>query len=171
MVKGDLAAARRLAAAVVLALAVAPSALGATPLERDVLNDINALRAQHHLAALTVSAQLTSAARTHSVSMAQNGYFKHESADGSSFWLRVRSFYRASSWRYWAVGENLLWSSPRIDAPRALRLWLGSPEHRKNLLNPAWREIGISAVYAHRAPGVFGDRDVTILTTDFGVRR
>jgi uncharacterized protein YkwD len=166
-----MAAARRLAAALVLALVVAPSALAATPLERDVLADINALRAQHHLARLTVSVQLTSAARAHSLSMAHNGYFKHESADGSSFWLRVRSFYQASSWRYWSVGENLLWSSPTIDGARAVRLWLGSPEHRRNLLNPAWREIGVSAVYAHQAPGVFGGRDVTILTTDFGVRR
>jgi uncharacterized protein YkwD len=165
------AAVRRLAALLTIALAVAPAALATTPLERDVLADINTLRAQHHLVALTLNTQLASAARAHSQSMARDGYFRHESADGSAFWKRVRGFYGAASWRYWSVGENLLWSSSTLDAHRALRLWLGSPEHRENLLNPGWREVGVGAVYAHGAPGVFGGRDVTILTADFGVRR
>ncbi len=53
---------------------------------------------------------------------------------------------------------------------RALKLWLASPEHRKNLVDPTWREIGVSAVHVAHAPGVYHGRDVTIVTTDFGVR-
>jgi uncharacterized protein YkwD len=45
-----------------------------------------------------------------------------------------------------------------------------SPGHRKNILTPGWREIGISAVAVRSAPGVFGGRDVVIVTTDFGTR-
>jgi uncharacterized protein YkwD len=58
-----------------------------------------------------------------------------------------------------------------VSPVKALQMWLNSSEHRKNLLNPAWREIGISAVHQSAAPGVFKGMDVTIVTTDFGVRR
>jgi uncharacterized protein YkwD len=46
-----------------------------------------------------------------------------------------------------------------------------SPEHRANILKPEWREIGVSAVHLDTAPGTYGGRPVTIVTTDFGVRR
>jgi uncharacterized protein YkwD len=176
---GGMAAARRIVALLALALAASPAALAApsrraaalSTLERSVLVDINTLRTQHHLARLRFSARLTTAARAHSQQMADDGYFAHESADGSAFWKRVQRFYESSQWRFWSVGENLLWSSRDIDSGGALRLWWASPEHRKNLLNPVWREVGVSAVHVAQAPGVYGGRDVTIVTTDFGVRR
>jgi uncharacterized protein YkwD len=167
-----------LGAAALAAIAVPTSGALASPrapastltqLESSVLADINAFRVQHGLARLRLSPQLTAAARAHSQQMAQQGYFAHESADGSAFWKRLQRFYASS--HYWSVGENLLWSSPDIDGARALRLWLASPEHRRNLVNPLWREIGVSAVHEAQAPGVYQGRDVTIVTTDFGVRR
>ena len=168
----------------VLAVALAAVAAGApgasaaprvpaaslSSLESSVLVDINAFRSQHHLARLRLSTALTRAARAHSGQMAAVGYFAHESADGSAFWKRIQTFYGSSRWQVWSVGENLLWSSPDVDAGGALKLWLASPEHRANLLSPKWREIGVSAVHAARAPGTFGGREVTIVTTDFGVR-
>jgi hypothetical protein len=39
------------------------------------------------------------------------------------------------------------------------------------LLDPNWREIGVSAVHASSAPGVYNGLPVTIVTTDFGVRK
>jgi uncharacterized protein YkwD len=102
--------------------------------------------------------------------MGTHGFFAHDSPDGSQFWKRVRRFYGPSGYETWSVGENLLWSSGRLDAAAALRLWMSSPGHRKNILTPRWREIGLSAVGVSSAPGVFGGRDVVIITTDFGVR-
>jgi uncharacterized protein YkwD len=64
----------------------------------------------------------------------------------------------------------MVWASPGLSADQALEMWLNSPPHRKNLLTPAWREIGLGAVRALAAPGVYQGRDVTILTADFGVR-
>ena len=139
--------------------------------ESSVLVDINRFRAEHGLARLRLSPQLTSAARAHSQQMAQDGYFAHKSADGSAFSTRLRSFYGAPPAQLWAVGENLLWSSGSLTGNRALDMWLASPPHRRNLLDPRWREIGVSAVDEARAPGVYHGLDVTILTTDFGVRR
>ncbi len=58
-----------------------------------------------------------------------------------------------------------------MSARLALELWLASPPHRANLLSPRWREIGLGAVHAFVAAGVYEGRAVTILTADFGVRR
>jgi uncharacterized protein YkwD len=140
-------------------------------LEQGVLVDINAFRRHHKLAPLRPSVLLTTSAREHSREMAAKGYFAHESADGGNFWQRIKSVYPQGAFRYWSVGENLLWSSPDVDAPTALKLWLASPEHRANLMAPNWREIGISAVHVPTAPGTFQGEEVTIVTTDFGVRR
>jgi uncharacterized protein YkwD len=140
-------------------------------LERGVLADINAYRAANHLPALRLSASLTFAARTHSLQMESDGYFGHNSADGTAFWKRIESFYPEGGFAYWSVGENLLWSSPDVNAKKALEMWIASPEHRKNMLDPHWREIGVSAVHSGGAPGVYDGRAVTIVTTDFGVRK
>ena len=75
-----------------------------------------------------------------------------------------------SSYGKWSVGENLLWSSGSVDASSALKLWMESPAHRANILTPRWREVGLSAVSVAAAPGVYGGRDVMIITSDFGVR-
>lgn len=141
-----------------------------SPLESGVLVDINVFRRAHHLAPLRLSAKLSAAALEHTQQMAQDGYFAHESADGSAFWKRIQAFYASGPWGYWSVGENLLWSSPDVTPQRALAMWLKSPEHRANLMNPRWREIGVAAVHEAAAPGVYKGLDVTIVTTDFGVR-
>jgi uncharacterized protein YkwD len=141
-----------------------------SPLESGVLTQINQVRAQHGLGPLRLSVKLTAAARAHSLQMAQDGYFAHESVDGSAFWKRVKLFYSSRPWRYWSVGENLLWQSPDVSSAQAVDLWLASPEHRKNMLTSRWQEIGVSAVHADAAPGVYSGMPVTIVTTDFGVR-
>jgi uncharacterized protein YkwD len=140
-------------------------------LERSVLSQINGFRRSHGLVALRLSIALSRAADQHSLEMARVGYFAHESADGSSFDKRIARFYPSVRRAYWSVGENLLWSSPSIDAPGALQLWVNSPPHRENLLTARWREIGISAVHVASAPGPYGGQPVTIVTADFGVRR
>jgi uncharacterized protein YkwD len=174
-------AARLVTAALsVVGLWVAAAPAGATSqapatamsaLEQGVLADVNALRRDHGLASLRLSTKLTAAARAHSFEMAKRGYFGHDSADGSSFDKRIVRYYPLRGTHYWSVGENLLWSSPDVDAAGALNMWIDSPEHRRILLTTRWREIGLSAVHVMAAPGTYGGREVTIVTADFGVRR
>jgi uncharacterized protein YkwD len=140
-------------------------------LNSQVVREVNRIRAQHHLAPLAQSAPLTRAAASHSRSMATDGYFAHESADGSVFWQRIKGYYSASGHSYWSVGENLVWASPNLTAGQVVKMWMNSAPHRANLLSKTWREIGLSAVYASNAPGTFKDRAATIVTADFGVRR
>lgn len=180
--------ARTVAVALLAACAVAPVALPAThvhqarpqaaraphvalsALEAGVLQQLNAIRAQHGLAALKISVPLTASADQHSREMAADGYFAHNSQDGTVFWKRIAHWYGDAGYGYWSVGENLLWSSPDVDAPGALQLWMNSPEHRANILDRHWTEIGISAVHVASAPGTYQGLPVTIITTDFGVR-
>jgi uncharacterized protein YkwD len=142
----------------------------ANKLESGVLVELNATRRAHGLVPVHLSSPLSAAADAHSRSMGRFGYFEHESRDGSAFWKRVQRFYGAGGYGTWSVGENLLWSSGGVDASRALELWMKSPAHRANILTPRWREVGLSAVTVAGAPGVYGGRDVVIITSDFGVR-
>ena len=139
-------------------------------LESRVLADLNRLRAQHGLARLRFSAKLNAAATQHSHEMARLGYFSHSSANGAAFWRRIERFYQSRGYRSWSVGENLLWSSPDVDAAGAIKMWMGSPEHRANLLNRSWREVGLAAVHSDSAPGTYHGLGVTIVTADFGAR-
>lgn len=140
-------------------------------LDAGILQQLNFIRSQHGLTPLHLNAELTQAAIEHSDEMAQDGYFEHSSADGTAFWRRIARFYPSSDAAYWSVGENLLWSSPGVAPSAAMQLWMNSPEHRANILAARWREVGVAAVHIVHARGTFGNRAVTIITTDFGVRR
>lgn len=140
-------------------------------LESGVLQQLNAIRVQHGLVPLKLSPSLTASSEQHSREMAADGYFQHASHDGTSFWKRIGTTYSEAGFRYWSVGENLLWSSPEVDPAGAVKLWMNSPEHRANILTAEWRQIGVAAVHVDSAPGVFNGQPVTIITTDFGYRR
>lgn len=141
-----------------------------TSLESGVLQQLNKIRASHHLTLLKESVRLDGAADAHSREMGADGYFEHTSFDGTAFWKRIDHWYGSDGYTSWSVGENLLWSSPGVDSVAALKLWMASPEHRANILKETWREIGISAVHVDNAPGAYHDLPVTIITTDFGAR-
>jgi uncharacterized protein YkwD len=167
------------AAALLSAFAVAPVASPArangnsslAALQAGVLTQLNLIRQLHDLAPLKLSSDLSASATQHTREMGDDGYFQHPSFDGTSFWQRIQTYYSSSGYGYWSVGENLLWSSPNVGALDAARLWMNSPEHRANILDPRWREIGISAMHFAAAPGTYHGLAVTIITTDFGIRR
>ena len=162
---------------VLLAAAASPAAAGKTrgvsmpSLETQLVVEVNTLRAREGLRPVRISPSLAAAAGRHSSQMAENGFFTHRSADGSAFWRRIEHYYPSQGFRNWEVAENLLWASPGVDAREAVRLWLASPSHRRTLLDPRYREIGVAAVRAEEAPGVFRGLEVTIVTADFGARR
>jgi uncharacterized protein YkwD len=149
------------------ALATSRSEKNLTTLNHQVLAAVNKLRVAHGLVALRNSNALDRSARQHSLEMGKDGYFAHSSHDGTPFWKRIQRYYHP----FQSVGENLVWQSPRLSAAAALKLWIASPRHLKNLLAPQWRDLGVSAVRVVHAPGVYGGRTAVIVTTDFGVRR
>ena len=139
-------------------------------LNRQVASAINAFRRAHGLSQLRLTGSLNASARQHSNEMGADGYFAHPSHNGTAFWKRIQSYYSATNYAYWTVGENLLWASPDVSSATALKMWIASPEHLRNLLDPHWTDLGVSSVHVNDAGGVYGGNSVTIITTDFGAR-
>lgn len=163
---------RLLAEAVAAAGVLAGTARAARSLssaERSLLARINTERLTHGLGTLRPSRLLAEVARAHDLDMARFGYFGHTSRDGAPYWRRIEQRYAPLRF-YWAVGENLLSASPSIAPHAVVEAWLGSPEHRAVLLDPAWRDVGVAIVHVASAPGVYGHQPTTLVTADFGVR-
>jgi uncharacterized protein YkwD len=144
--------------------------VSAAAFEAPTVAAINAARREHGLRPLKVSDELDASAAVQSEAMGEGGFCSHDSADGSDFSKRIARFYASRGFSRWTVGENILWASTAVTPTQALRMWLGSPRHRKILLDPTWTEIGLAAVHVSNAPGVYRGRDVTIVTADFGAR-
>src|SRR4051812_13986707 len=83
-----------------------PADAAMAALSVQVLDAVNQVRAQHGLVPLKLSSSLSAAATQHAGEMAKDGYFAHESADGSTFWKRVQGYYGSNGFGYWSVGEN-----------------------------------------------------------------
>lgn len=87
---------------------------------------------------------LASAAGKHSADMARRDFFDHRSPDGA----RVDQRVRREGYRARAVGESL--AGGDFDAESVVSGWLGSATHCRNLMNPAYSQVGAACV---RQPG------------------
>ncbi len=139
--------------------------------EQGILREVNRLRVARGLRALTLSNSLQAAAAFQSRDMLDRGYFDHDQPGGASFGTRLKRFYPTGG-STWLVGENLLWSTQGISPGAAVKLWLNSPPHRRNLYDPAWRETGIGAIDTATPTGAFAEANgpVVAVTMDFGAR-
>ena len=142
-----------------------------TALESAVVREVNRVRTTQGLKPLRAAPSLRSAARGHTKSMLDLGFFGHDSVDGTAFSERIKRYYTSRGWRSWTVGEALLASQSRqTEATTIVAAWMESPPHREIVLSPAWRDVGIGALYAPVAPRAFGSGEAVAVTADFGAR-
>ncbi len=148
-----------------LVLAGVPSANGvATHAEltgqSELLVAMNAERAKHGVAPLRISRILAGPARRHSAYLARIGQLDHNGVDGRPFYVRL---HKAGFSQRRVVGENLgMTSGCATNVSRAIvRMWLGSPGHRANLLSKRFKVVGLAVVAAP-------DCSNTVYATDFG---
>jgi uncharacterized protein YkwD len=139
-------------------------------LQPGIFRALNRLRVSHGLRPLRTSPLLARAARAHARALALAGDFQHEWPDGRPFGKWILGYYPLRTYGYWSSGENLLWTAGVLTAPTAIRLWLASPEHRRNMLDPRWREIGVGVVHADGAGGAFAGYNIDLAATEFGAR-
>lgn len=139
-------------------------------LEAAVVERVNAVRAQRGLRRVEVSAPLRAAAVEKSAAMVRTGYFGHTPPGGTPFWRAIARRYPTAGYRTWTVGQDLLWTAPELDAATIVRRWLGTPTHRKVLLNASYREVGVGVVRGPGAGSLFAGRAVTLVTLNMGVR-
>ena len=83
---------------------------------------------------------LAMAAYHHSEDMAINDFFLHTGSDGSTPGERITR----EGYDWWTYGENIAVGYPTVSA--VMQAWLGSEGHCRNIMNPAFEEIG--AAYA-----------------------
>jgi uncharacterized protein YkwD len=131
-----------------------------------VLCLLNRERAAHDLRPLHGNARLRRAAQGHSRDMVRRHYFEHDTPDGRTMVDRVRAAGYLRSGRSWTVGENIAWGAGAFATPaHVVDMWMHSSGHRANILNGAYREIGIGVV---RDTPVDGVGKGATYTTDFG---
>lgn len=124
-----------------------PATAGITPEAQTILDQTNAARAAAGCAALTLNAKLSSAAQGHAIDMVQNDFFAHVGSDGATVGTRMTR--QGYSWS--RAGENI--AAGYTDATSAMDGWLNSPGHRANILNCAYRELGVGYLYESQDGG------------------
>jgi len=129
---------------------------------------LNRARVKRGMHRLRINPRLSRAARRHTRDMVRHRYFSHTSPRGGEMTERIKRTGYLGPARGWSIGENIAWGASYMGSPRAIvRAWMRSPGHRDNILNPAFREMGIGVVAA--APSRTGMPSATY-TTNFGYR-
>ncbi|HLX20664.1 MAG TPA: CAP domain-containing protein [Gaiellaceae bacterium] len=68
----------------------------------------------------------------------------------------------------YAIAENIAWSTGQYGTPRqTMNTWLNSPQHRRNILDPAYRDLGIGYLTRQSFQGM---TDATLWSQEFGRR-
>ena len=115
--------------------------------EQAFLATINGYRAQYGLAPLSVSTNLNRSATWMANDLATSGRWSHTDSLGRTFDVRIRD---CGGWSW--SGENLASGQPVATAGAAFELWRTSASHNANMLNAAYRQIGIARVYNPSSP-------------------
>ena len=150
--------------------AVMPSKANAPKVRAATLCLLNRERRAHGLRPLHANTRLRRAAAAYAHRMVRGTFFSHDAPNGSTPLSRIRSTRYLVGARFWTIGENLAWGTGTLATPRAtVRAWMHSPEHRANILNGAYREIGIGIALGAPVPGFAASPGATY-ATDFGGR-
>jgi uncharacterized protein YkwD len=104
--------------------------------EKLMLDSVNAERAKESLDPLSWCPALGRSATAHSVDMATNKYFEHQSLDGREISDRAK----AQGYDYRTVGENI--AVGQRDVVEVMQGWMDSPGHRENILRPQFTHLG-----------------------------
>lgn len=95
---------------------------------------------------LRSEAKLRTAAQKHADDMAERDYYAHESPEGRNAGDRITA--AGYSWALW--GENIH-RGPHTPA-QAVEDWMNSEGHRKNILNCAFKDVGVGVTLTDNGP-------------------
>lgn len=120
--------------------------------EIKMLDLVNEERAKVGAPALVMDQTLVQIARDHSMDMWQRGYFSHVNPDGEDPFARMRE----GGAKFLRAGENIA-LAPNVEV--AHRGLMNSPGHKRNILDPNFRRVGIGIING----GIYGE----MYTQDF----
>ena len=86
---------------------------------------------------------LEHAAKGHALDMSEKNYFSHTSKNGRSMSDRaLDAGYGFKGYKSYTVGENI--AQGQMSIAEVMNGWLHSEGHCRNLMNPAFKEVGIA---------------------------
>jgi hypothetical protein len=142
-------------------LIIKPSVLGyASQISPERIVELtNIERAKVGAGPVKLNSLLSEAAQRKAGDMFAFDYWAHNSPSGRDPW----SFFKEVGYHYLYAGENL---ARDFSTPEAVvSAWMASPSHRENLLNPKYKEIGVSVV-----DGTLGGTQTTLVVQHFGTQ-
>lgn len=104
--------------------------------EMEILDLTNQVRIKRGLQPLEMNKALASVARAQSADMARHHHLSH-TVKGKDLDYRIEK----SGYDYRNLGENIARSKGPF--PHVIHMWMKSPGHRKNILNPLFKEMGV----------------------------
>jgi uncharacterized protein YkwD len=125
-----------------------PASPGSSDMVQYALNQLNSARASYGIAPLALDPALTAVAYGHAADMLANGYFSHDSLDGTTYKQRLTNAGISYGWSgenacYLGYGggvqatldwcHSAFWSEP----------YPGGGNHKDNILNTNYRRVGI----------------------------
>jgi hypothetical protein len=117
-----------------------------------LLSDTNLQRGADNEAPLSLNSQLSQAAIAKAADMSQHNYWAHTSPSGKTPW----DFISAAQYSYSVAGENLAYGFANAD--QVIAGWMQSPEHRANILDTSYQDVGFgvasSSNYLGKGPAI-----------------
>ncbi len=123
-----------------------------------LLQATNASRAASSQSALSLDPQLTAAAQAKANDLIAKNYWAHNSPDGKTPW----DFITASGYQYQTAGENLAYGFS--DAGATENGWMNSAEHKANILNAGYTQVGFATA---SSPNYQGKGPATVVVAEY----
>lgn len=122
-----------------------------------ILDLTNKERTSQNLAQLKHSPKLEKAAIMKASDMLNKGYFSHNSPEGADFTKNIKK----QKYYYLEAGENM--AIDFITSEAVVEGWMKSDDHKRNILNPRFKDVGIAAL-----AGQYNGAETTIVVQIFG---
>lgn len=106
----------------------------------DLYQQTNAQREANKLPDLQLSDQLSKAALLKAQNMFKEQYWAHTAPDGTTPW----HWFGVVGYNYTYAGENL--AKDFVSAGGVMAAWMASPDHRANILNTHYTQVGFAVV-------------------------
>ena len=129
----------------------------ASILPNALVDETNTTRVSDSLSPLKPNTLLELAAQDKANDMAKNGYFAHTSPTGITPWY----WFQKVGYNFIYAGENLAVNF--VDSSDVMNAWMNSPEHKANILNSHFTQIGIAV-----ATGTYEGRPAVFAVQLFG---
>jgi hypothetical protein len=122
-----------------------------------LLRDTNVQRVDNKLPALAMNSQLSRAASLKAQDMLNEQYWAHVSPQGVTPW----HWFGVAGYDYSYAGENLAKNFSSADA--VTLAWMASPEHRANILDTHYTQVGFAVV-----DGIIAGKPTSLIVALYG---